>query len=126
MLYSSMYFPSDISDIGDLLRSLKYNPNEENIRILDHILNRMRCMPEESNKEVLEKFETLVREIFGTLCKVYEKWGYEYFYEIDDETMEEIDSITIDDDGEEESDDDVVFEIETEEKILIHQNFQGT
>ena len=42
------------------------------------------------NKETLKKFETLVREIFGTLCKVYEKWGYEYFYEIDDETMEEI------------------------------------
>lgn len=42
------------------------------------------------NKEVLEKFETLVREIFGTLCKAYEKWGYEYFYEIDEETLEEL------------------------------------
>lgn len=42
------------------------------------------------NKEVLEKFETLVREIFGTLCKVYEKWGYEYFYEIDEETLDEL------------------------------------
>lgn len=42
------------------------------------------------NTEVLKKFETLVRELFGTLCKIYEKWGYEYFYEIDEETMEEI------------------------------------
>lgn len=42
------------------------------------------------NTEALKKFEELVRGIFGTLCKIYEKWGYEYFYEIDDETMEEI------------------------------------
>ena len=42
------------------------------------------------NKKALEKFEQLVRGIFGTLCKVYEKWGYEYFYEIDEETMEEL------------------------------------
>ena len=42
------------------------------------------------NTEVLKKFETLVRELFGTLCKIYEKWGYEYFYEIDEETMDEI------------------------------------
>lgn len=42
------------------------------------------------NKKVLEKFEALVREIFGTLCKSYEKEGYEYFYEIDEETMEEL------------------------------------
>lgn len=42
------------------------------------------------NTEVLKKFETLVRELFGTLCKIYEKWGYEYFYEIDEETMEEL------------------------------------
>lgn len=42
------------------------------------------------NTEALKKFETLVREIFGTLCKVYEKWGYEYFYEIDEETLDEL------------------------------------
>lgn len=42
------------------------------------------------NTEALKKFEELVRGIFSTLCKSYEKWGYEYFYEIDEETMEEI------------------------------------
>ena len=42
------------------------------------------------NKEALEKFETLVKGIFETLCKSYEKWGYEYFYEIDEETLEEL------------------------------------
>ena len=42
------------------------------------------------NTEVLKKFETFVRELFGTLCKIYEKWGYEDFYEIDEETMDEI------------------------------------
>ena len=42
------------------------------------------------NKEALNKFELLVRCIFATLCKSYEKWGYEYFYEIDEETLDEI------------------------------------
>lgn len=41
------------------------------------------------NKEALEKFEELVRGIFETLCNYYEKWGYEYFYEISDEDLEE-------------------------------------
>lgn len=42
------------------------------------------------NMEVLEKFERLVRDIFETLCKSYEKWGYEYFYEISEEDLEEM------------------------------------
>lgn len=42
------------------------------------------------NKEALEKFESLVKGIFETLCNSYEKWGYEYFYEIDEETLDEL------------------------------------
>ena len=42
------------------------------------------------NKEALTKFEELVKNIFTTLCKTYEEWGYEYFYEIEEEDLEEI------------------------------------
>lgn len=42
------------------------------------------------NKEVLEKFEALVKGIFEELCASYEKWGYEYFYEISEEDLEEM------------------------------------
>lgn len=42
------------------------------------------------NMEALEKFEKLVRDIFGTLCGSYEKWGYEFFYEISEEDLEEM------------------------------------
>lgn len=42
------------------------------------------------NVDALKKFEQLVRDIFGTLCRSYEKWGYEYFYEISDEDLEEM------------------------------------
>lgn len=42
------------------------------------------------NTKTLEKFEKLVRDIFTTLCKSYEKQGYEYFYEISEEDLEEI------------------------------------
>lgn len=40
--------------------------------------------------ETLQKFEKLVRDIFNTLCSSYEKWGYEYFYEISEEDLEEM------------------------------------
>ena len=42
------------------------------------------------NVETLEKFEELVKGIFKTLCKSYEKQGYEFFYEISDEDLEEV------------------------------------
>ena len=42
------------------------------------------------NKDVLEKFEELVKGIFNTLCKSYEKQGYEFFYEISEEDLEDI------------------------------------
>ena len=41
------------------------------------------------NEELLVKFEKLVRDIFAELCRYYEKWGYEFFYEISDEDLEE-------------------------------------
>lgn len=42
------------------------------------------------NKEALEKFEKLVHGIFETLCGSYEEQGYEYFYEISEEDLEEM------------------------------------
>ena len=42
------------------------------------------------NKEALEKFESLVKGIFKKICAIYEKWGYEFFYEISDEDLEEV------------------------------------
>lgn len=42
------------------------------------------------NLDVLDKFEEMVKGIFNTLCSSYEKWGYEYFYEISDEDLEEM------------------------------------
>lgn len=42
------------------------------------------------NSNLIKKFETAVQELFTDLCKQFEKWGYDYFYEIDDEHLEEI------------------------------------
>ena len=41
------------------------------------------------NKELLQKLEKYVITIIERLCADYEKYGYEFFYEVDDETMEE-------------------------------------
>ena len=42
------------------------------------------------NEEALSKFESIVRGIFTELCRSYEKQGYEYFYEISEEDLEEM------------------------------------
>lgn len=42
------------------------------------------------NVEALEKFENIVKGIFSTLCKNYEEQGYQYFYEISEEDLEEL------------------------------------
>ena len=40
--------------------------------------------------ELIKKFENLVRDLFGELCKMYEKWGYDFFYEIDDADLSDL------------------------------------
>ena len=41
------------------------------------------------NRKVLEKFETLVQDIFAELCNSYEQMGYSFFYEVDMEDLED-------------------------------------
>lgn len=42
------------------------------------------------NKKLIYKLENAIKHIFTELCNQYEKEGYSYFYEIDDETLSEI------------------------------------
>ena len=41
------------------------------------------------NVETLKKFEQMVKDIFSKLCKAYEEQGYEFFYEVEEEVLEE-------------------------------------
>ena len=40
--------------------------------------------------DVLKKFENIVIDIFTKLCKTYEDMGYEYFYEVSEEEMQDM------------------------------------
>lgn len=42
------------------------------------------------NKELLQKLEKYVITIIERLCADYEEYGYKFFYEVEDETMEEL------------------------------------
>lgn len=44
---------------------------------------------ENIDHDTLNKFESLVIDMFTELCKTYEEWGYDFFYEISDEEMSE-------------------------------------
>lgn len=37
------------------------------------------------NKDILKKFDKLAKEYFENICGMFEKSGYDYFYEIDRE-----------------------------------------
>lgn len=39
------------------------------------------------DNDALFRFEQVCRDLFNELCNMYEKWGYEYFYEISDEDL---------------------------------------
>lgn len=44
----------------------------------------MYCSYRNINTEVLNKFNDILVNLFTELCKMYEEWGYDYFYEIDE------------------------------------------
>lgn len=64
----------------------------EHIDIADNWEYHLECYSGYANinKKVLDKFEKLVHEIFTELCNSYEKQGYEYFYEISEEDLDEM------------------------------------
>lgn len=41
------------------------------------------------NRDVLRKLQDVVVDVFTRLCSQYEEWGYDYFYNITDEEMQE-------------------------------------
>lgn len=40
--------------------------------------------------DIIRKLENLVRDMFTTLSGQYEEYGYDFFYEVDEKTMEEV------------------------------------
>ena len=42
------------------------------------------------NKLLVKKFQYEIREYIKALCKKYESWGYDYFYEISESDLQEI------------------------------------
>ena len=78
-----MYFPRDISEIGDFLRTLKHNSNEENIRILDDILDQIRHMHGCTNKEV----ENLLFQYRMSLIRQNDNIGAERFNRLKEENQ---------------------------------------
>lgn len=60
----------------------------ENIDIADSWSTEMEYFGVIHDYDLLKKFENVVIDIFTELCDMYKQWGYDYFYEIDDEDME--------------------------------------
>lgn len=101
----------DINKVLEILQNM--DPND-GIRIVKNNDNTATVEPEGEGEEFTINIEDDETES-DDFDFEGENEDFDQDNDFDDETMEEIDSITIDDDGEEESDDDVVFEIETEE-----------
>ena len=101
----------DINKVLEILQNM--DPND-GVRIVKNNDNTATVEPEGEGEEFTINIEDDETES-DDFDFEGENEDFDQDNDFDDETMGEIDSITIDDDGEEESDDDVVFEIETEE-----------
>ena len=103
----------DINKVLEILQNM--DPND-GIRIVKNNDNTATVEPEGEGEEFTINIEDDETESDDFDFEgENEDFDQDNDFDFDDETMEEIDFISIDDDGEEESDDDVVFEIETEE-----------
>lgn len=102
----------DINKVLEILQNM--DPND-GVRIVKNDDNTATVEPEGEGEEFTINIEDDETESDDFDFEgENEDFDQDNDFDFDDETMEEIDSISIDDD-EEESDDDVVFEIETEE-----------
>jgi hypothetical protein len=102
----------DINKVLEILQNM--DPND-GVRIVKNNDNTATVEPEGEGEEFTINIEDDETESDDFDFEgENEDFDQDNDFDFDDETMEEIDSISIDDD-EEESDDDVVFEIETEE-----------
>lgn len=103
----------DINKVLEILQNM--DPND-GVRIVKNDDNTATVEPEGEGEEFTINIEDDETESDDFDFEgENEDFDQDNDFDFDDETMGEIDSITIDDDGEEESEDDVVFEIETEE-----------
>ena len=60
------------------------------IEQLEYAIEEEYAAADSIDKELIFKFENIVRKIFFDICKEYEKYGYEYFYEVSDEELQEV------------------------------------
>jgi hypothetical protein len=103
----------DINKVLEILQNM--DPND-GVRIVKNDDNTATVEPEGEGEEFTINIEDDETESDDFDFEgENEDFDQDNDFDFNDETMGEIDSISIDDDGEEESDDDVVFEIETEE-----------
>lgn len=64
-----------VTDMTDIAKAWQTELEWNDVENIDH--------------DTLNKFESLVIDMFTELCKTYEEWGYDFFYEISDEEMSE-------------------------------------
>ena len=62
----------------------------DGIDIADSWYGEMEYFELDCNYGLLKKFEDAVISLFTELCRMYEEWGYKYFYEVSDEEMIDI------------------------------------
>ena len=60
------------------------------IEQLEYAIEEEYAAVDSIDKELIFKFENIVRKIFFDICKEYEKSGYEFFYEVSDEELQEV------------------------------------
>lgn len=86
--YDSGYYPECYGKIIIPSNPHSYNNcRADSIDIADSWVTELDYYDVDVDFDLLKKFEDAVIDLFTELCIMYEKWGYEFFYEVSDDDM---------------------------------------
>ena len=56
---------------------------------IDYIGDYMSNVGEDADADLLNRVNAALISLFSEICASYEEWGYDYFYDVDDDTLSE-------------------------------------
>lgn len=57
---------------------------------IDYIGDYMSNVGDDADTDLLNRVNAALISLFSEICASYEEWGYDYFYDVDDDTLSEV------------------------------------
>ena len=57
---------------------------------IDYVYDYMTNVSEDADMDLLNRVNAALISLFSEICASYEEWGYEFFYDVNDDTLSEV------------------------------------